>query len=74
MPGGGPGPGQARPSPPLTLQLNASGPSRDTARAMSQENVDRFVQGIEAYRNGRFTHYIDFGDRDQALEVAGLRE
>jgi ketosteroid isomerase-like protein len=29
---------------------------------------------VARYRNGRLTHYIDFGDRDQALEAAGLRE
>jgi len=29
---------------------------------------------VARYRNGRLTHYIDFGDRDQALEAVGLRE
>ena len=29
---------------------------------------------VARYRNGRMTHYTDFGDRDQALEAAGLRE
>jgi ketosteroid isomerase-like protein len=29
---------------------------------------------VAKYRKGRMTHYIDFGDRDQALEAAGLSE
>jgi hypothetical protein len=29
---------------------------------------------VARYRNGRMTHYTDFGDRDDALEVAGLPE
>jgi ketosteroid isomerase-like protein len=29
---------------------------------------------VVAFRNGRMTHYVDYGDRDQALEAAGLRE
>jgi ketosteroid isomerase-like protein len=29
---------------------------------------------VASYRNGRMTHYIDFGDRDQALQAAGLSE
>jgi ketosteroid isomerase-like protein len=29
---------------------------------------------VAAFREGRLTHYIDFGDRDQALEAAGLSE
>jgi ketosteroid isomerase-like protein len=29
---------------------------------------------VARYRNGRLTHYIDFGDRDQALEAVGLSE
>src|SRR5262245_39490383 len=29
---------------------------------------------VARYRNGRLTHYIDFGDRTQALEAAGLSE
>ena len=27
---------------------------------------------VARYRNGRLTHYIDVGDRDQALEAVGL--
>jgi ketosteroid isomerase-like protein len=27
---------------------------------------------VATYRNGRLIHYIDFGDRDDALEAAGL--
>jgi ketosteroid isomerase-like protein len=29
---------------------------------------------VARFRDGRMTHYIDFGDRDQALEAAGLPE
>jgi hypothetical protein len=29
--------------------MESSGPRRDTGRAMSEENVDRFVKGIEAF-------------------------
>ncbi len=29
---------------------------------------------VATFRNGRMTHYIDFGDRDQALEAVGLSE
>jgi len=29
---------------------------------------------VARFREGRMTHYTDFGDRDQALEAAGLRE
>ena len=29
---------------------------------------------VATYRNRRMIHYIDYGDRDQALEAAGLRE
>ena len=29
---------------------------------------------VATYRNGRMTHYIDFGEREQALEAAGLSE
>ena len=29
---------------------------------------------VARYRNGRMIHYIDYGDRDQALEAAGLSE
>ena len=27
---------------------------------------------VATFRNGRLTHYIDYGDRDQALEAVGL--
>ena len=29
---------------------------------------------VARFRNRRMTHYIDFGDRDQALEAVGLSE
>ena len=29
---------------------------------------------VASYRDGRMTRFTDFGDRDQALEAAGLRE
>jgi hypothetical protein len=29
---------------------------------------------VARYKDGRLTHFIDFGDRDQALEAAGLSE
>lgn len=29
---------------------------------------------VATFRNGRVTHFIDFGDRDKALEAAGLSE
>jgi ketosteroid isomerase-like protein len=29
---------------------------------------------VARFRDGRITHFTDFGDRDQALEAAGLRE
>jgi len=30
--------------------------------------------GIATYRDGRVVHWKDFGDREKALEAAGLRE
>jgi ketosteroid isomerase-like protein len=29
---------------------------------------------VASFRQGRITHFIDFGNKDQALEAAGLRE
>jgi ketosteroid isomerase-like protein len=29
---------------------------------------------VARYKHGRLIHFIDYGDRDQALEAAGLRE
>jgi ketosteroid isomerase-like protein len=29
---------------------------------------------VATYRNGRMVHYVDYGDRDQALEAVGLSE
>ena len=29
---------------------------------------------VATFRDGRITHFIDFGDRHQALEAAGLEE
>jgi ketosteroid isomerase-like protein len=29
---------------------------------------------VATFKDGRITHYIDFGDREQALEAAGLTE
>ena len=29
---------------------------------------------VATFRNGVLTHFIDYGDRDRALEAAGLRE
>jgi ketosteroid isomerase-like protein len=29
---------------------------------------------VATFRNGRITHFTDFGDREEALDAAGLRE
>ena len=29
---------------------------------------------VARFKDGRLTHFIDYGDKDQALEAAGLRE
>src|SRR5512144_3286817 len=42
--------------------------SRDTAWAMSQENVDRFVKGIEAFNRGDISGLIRFMDPEIHFE------
>jgi|SRR6478672_11121826 len=48
-----------------TLHIRAAqgGPETDVPTA-----------GIATYRDGRLVHWKDFGDRDKALEAAGLSE
>jgi ketosteroid isomerase-like protein len=49
------------------------GTIRATGKGSGVETKLTFAT-VARYRNGRLTHYIDFGDRDQALEAAGLSE
>ena len=49
------------------------GTIRATGKGSGVETELTFAT-VATYRNGRLTHYIDFGDRDQALEAAGLSE
>jgi ketosteroid isomerase-like protein len=49
------------------------GTIRATGKGSGVETKLTFAT-VATYRNGRLTRYTDFGDRDQALEAAGLRE
>jgi ketosteroid isomerase-like protein len=49
------------------------GTIRATGKGSGVETKLTFAT-VARYRNGRLAHYIDFGDRDQALEAVGLSE
>jgi ketosteroid isomerase-like protein len=49
------------------------GTIRSTGKGSGAETELTFAT-VARYRNGRLIHYVDFGDRDQALEAAGLSE
>ena len=49
------------------------GTIRSTGKG-SRVETELIYAVVATYRNGRLIHYIDFGDRGEALEAAGLRE
>ena len=49
------------------------GTIRATGKGSGVETELTFAT-VAGYMNGGLTHYTDFGDRDQALEAAGLSE
>jgi ketosteroid isomerase-like protein len=49
------------------------GTIRATGKGSGVETELTFAS-VATYRDGRMTHYTDFGDREQALEAAGLSE
>ena len=51
----------------------ALGTSRITGKGSGVETELPFTV-VARFRDGRMTHFTDFGDKDQALEAAGLRE
>jgi ketosteroid isomerase-like protein len=57
----------------LGNRVLALGSVHATGRGSGAETEPPFAV-VAAFREGRLTHYIDFGDRDQALEAAGLAE
>jgi hypothetical protein len=42
--------------------------------AQGGPETDAPTAGIATYRDGRLIHWKDFGDREKALEAAGLSE
>jgi ketosteroid isomerase-like protein len=51
----------------------ALGTAQATGKASGAETELPFTV-VASFRNGRITHFTDFGDKDQALEAAGLAE
>ena len=51
----------------------ALGTVRATGKGSGAETELPFTV-VASFRNGWITHFTDFGDKDQALEAAGLRE
>ena len=51
----------------------ALGTSRTTGRGSGAETELPFTV-VASFSQGRCTHFIDFGDKEQALEAAGLSE
>ncbi len=51
----------------------ALGTARSIAKG-SGISVDTPLAVVATFREGRMTHYTDFGDRGQALEAVGLSE
>jgi ketosteroid isomerase-like protein len=51
----------------------ALGTLRATGKESGVETEQTFAV-VARYRDGRIIQYTDFGDRDEALEAAGLRE
>ena len=51
----------------------ALGTSRLTGKGSGVETELPFTV-VASFSGGRMTHFTDFGDRDQALEAAGLSE
>jgi ketosteroid isomerase-like protein len=51
----------------------ALGTTRITGKGSGVETELPFTV-LARFRDGRMTHFTDFGDRDQALEAAGLSE
>jgi hypothetical protein len=48
--------------------MESSAPARDTQRAMSEENVDRFVKGIEAFNRNDMPGILRFMDPEIHFE------
>jgi ketosteroid isomerase-like protein len=51
--------------------------ARGIARGIGKESgaeVELPLTIVARYKDGRLTHFIDYGDRDEALEAAGLSE
>ena len=57
----------------LDDRVLALGTSRLTGKGSGVETELPFAV-VARFRDGRMTHFTDFGDRDQALEAAGLEE
>ncbi len=51
----------------------ALGTTRITGKGSGVETEMPFTV-LARFEDGRMTHFTDFGDRDRALEAAGLRE
>ena len=51
----------------------ALGTTRATGKGSGVETELPFTV-VASFRDGRMTHFTDYGDRDQALEAAGLSE
>ena len=51
----------------------ALGTNRTTGKESGVETELPFTV-VARFKDGLITHFIDYGDRDQALEAAGLRE
>jgi hypothetical protein len=65
--------------------MESSTPPRDTAWAMSQENVEVIRQAVEAFdrrdrvawlafRNGKVVRWVLYPTHTEALEAAGLEK
>jgi hypothetical protein len=50
------------------------GTIRATGKGSGLETNHLTFATVARFRNGRLIHYIDFGDRDQALAAVGLSE
>ena len=57
----------------LDDRVLALGTSRLTGQGSGVETELSFAV-VARFRDGRMAHFTDFGDRDQALEAAGLSE
>jgi ketosteroid isomerase-like protein len=54
-------------------QVLAIGTARSVGKG-SAIDLETPLTVVARFRDGRMTHYKDYGDRDQALETVGLRD